>query len=309
MLIDVTMYAGPREEEMLRFRLAELSPYVGRFVVVEADFTHQGGRKEVSYELFDALNALPAYRDKITLLPCLIEEAPAEVRAAFERCQGVKPEDRVGQSVERKGEAWTLGYHQRNYPMEWLASAAAAEDQILLADLDEVPDFRDRDILRNAWCELLALVQSFHYYSFKWVKRFGWCGPVILRMRDLTNGRDLQYWRDQRWTIRRRASGWHLSYFGSPPDVASKIAENAHTEFITPHFTDVEKVRARMERGLDLFERGEQENMVPVWCLHPRPQHPARSDLLAKYFRWEEPSGAYPGRADRPPARSPARPA
>jgi hypothetical protein len=50
-------------------------------------------------------------------------------------------------------------------------------------------------------------------------------------------------------------AGWHLSYFGDEYFIKNKIENFAHQEYNTPEYTDIDKIKSRMENGRDIYER------------------------------------------------------
>ena len=50
--------------------------------------------------------------------------------------------------------------------------------------------------------------------------------------------------------------GWHFAYLQSPENISKKIKSFAHGEFNKEHLADEKKIKERMEKGEDVFERG-----------------------------------------------------
>ena len=49
--------------------------------------------------------------------------------------------------------------------------------------------------------------------------------------------------------------GWHFSYLFDPENISQKLKAFGHQEFNTADFTDVEKIKERIAKGENLFNR------------------------------------------------------
>ena len=52
--------------------------------------------------------------------------------------------------------------------------------------------------------------------------------------------------------------GWHFNNILEPEEISKKLKTFAHTEYSSDHFTSVEKIRKKIEKKVDLFDRGEK---------------------------------------------------
>ena len=57
-------------------------------------------------------------------------------------------------------------------------------------------------------------------------------------------------------------AGWHFSYFTTPEKILKKIQSFSHTEFNTPEFADISHIEDCINRGVDLFNRMDDENLT-----------------------------------------------
>ena len=107
------------ELDLLEIRLNELDDVVDRFVIVEAELTHNGDKKPLCFA--ENRERFAKFEKKIKhIIVCAEEFKPAEVGATFQ---------------ER---AWMRENIQRNAIAKGLASAKD-DDVIIVSDLDEIP--------------------------------------------------------------------------------------------------------------------------------------------------------------------------
>ena len=61
-----------------------------------------------------------------------------------------------------------------------------------------------------------------------------------------------------------RNGGWHFAYLQSPENISKKIKSFAHGEFDKANFVDKEKIKIKIEKGEDIFERGYRIKKVEI---------------------------------------------
>jgi len=78
------------------------------------------------------------------------------------------------------------------------------------------------------------------------------------------------------------SGGWHFSYMWRP--IADKIAAIAHTEFHDPEYTDDSKIKDRVDRMVDLFDRPYTYKLLSDWSSLPRcvQEHPEQFSHLLR---------------------------
>ena len=130
------------EVEMLRVRLAELSPVVDKFILVESAMTHSGKPKELLFE--QRRDEFEPWLDKI-------------IHVVMERLPDSK-------------DHWVRERAQRNGIHEGIEQAGAyGEDVVLVSDTDEIP--RRSTVRAMSWCDGIStpaqLRSVFYYYSLQ----------------------------------------------------------------------------------------------------------------------------------------------
>jgi beta-1,4-mannosyl-glycoprotein beta-1,4-N-acetylglucosaminyltransferase len=227
------------EFEILDIRLHELGPHVDKFIIAESSLTHAGKPKPLylADELKNTGSWLHQFKDQLVVL----DIALSSEQSAWER-----------ENMQRNG-------------LHHVKSLAGETDLILVSDADEIPfiDFLiDADDYLNLGYECVVSRQLFYYYDFKHTKKEECHGTIALQkgtMDKLT----FQQLRDKRFFMDDiESSGAHLSYFGTPRQVKSKIESFAHTEFAD--HADLDLITSRIKENKDIFGREGVEELVVV---------------------------------------------
>jgi hypothetical protein len=220
MLYDCFLFSGlGAEQVLLDIRLRELHDVVEHFVLVEATKTFTGQSKPIY---------MGDHHKAVRNLRYVVVNDMPETQNPWER------------------EAF-----QRNAILRGLTDAKD-DDLALMSDVDEIP--RAETLPRIlAHGTLLAFEQEFFYYNFNTRARGKWLGTRMCSVGDLRRWSPQEARR--RFTDKVARGGWHLTWFGSDEDTATKIRSFSHQEYNKPEFTDLEQISARRQKGADLFDR------------------------------------------------------
>lgn len=252
MFYDVWNYNG---EPIADARIDYLAPAVGKFVVVEGRHTFTGRRKD---RLF-------------------VEDAPFRNRPDVEIVV-------VDEYVS--GGAWANETFQRNAGGLAFKRIAGADDVGVFSDADEIPELPFFSMAERAFKDgapALWYEQAFFYYNFGWAKASRWPPHGGAAPYGFIAGVPTQSFR----TAGRKqavSSGWHASYFETPERISDKIKSFSHTEYDRPDFTDTAKIRDRIYRGADLFDRV-GEDCRPVSIILPEILSRFNEKLVASQAR------------------------
>ena len=216
------------ELDMLLLRLTELDHVVDTFILVESTATFSGNPKP----LYFAENKQVFERFLHKIVHIVYDDLPP------------------GKEVSM----WTREDEQRNAIARAFPKLnLQLDDLFVLSDVDEIPD---TEVLSRLKTEGLpggihSLQQDLYYYNVTCKSPEPWTYAKIMEVRNIV---DLKAVRSAVCpTIAR--GGWHLSYFGSPEFVRTKIKSFAHDELNTEHFTDIDRIERMMKGGKDLYER------------------------------------------------------
>ena len=127
-IYDCFMYFD--EDLLLDIRLNYLDKFVHKFVIVEANYTHNGSKKKLNFDI----NRFKKFKDKIIYIS--VDKEPKNIKQLID-----------GESEEKRGEKLILNgmardYYQRECVKKGLLEAED-EDLILISDLDEIPNLHN----------------------------------------------------------------------------------------------------------------------------------------------------------------------
>lgn len=221
------------ELDLLEIRLNTLYDVVDHFVVVEGRLTHSGNPKPFYFA--ESIERFKKFLPKI--IHVMVEDYPEP--------------DPNGSVYDN---AWMRERFQRDAIMRGLTNCKD-NDIVLIGDADEIAN---PEAIKNYSVEqgLCRLKQRLFYYYLNNENKDGWdwlkiapygvvkqltpCGiryPPAGDLPLIENG------------------GWHFSFCTSPEGIAEKIKSFAHVEFDKPEFTDIDRIRERVEAGRDIFDR------------------------------------------------------
>ena len=162
-IIDTTTFF--EEKLMIDLRFNILDPFVDKFIVCEARFTHSGKEKNINFNKKD----YPKFEDKIIHL--VIDNDPIKKN----NNQNVKTETLRQNSIIRI-EA------QRNYIFRALDNLDQ-NDYILHSDNDEIPDLSNLDFVKNK-AKILIFKQKLFYYKFNLAyPKVNWFGTKCCKLK------------------------------------------------------------------------------------------------------------------------------
>jgi len=237
-------------------RLETMAPVVDRFVIVESWETHSGlAKKERLWKDVHA-HVFEPYADKIEWM-ILETLGPTQ--------EGVPlPSEEI----------WKREKLQRDAPTEWLRRQAGPW-LALICDSDEIvnPDAIKQAKMEPSSFEMpCSLRMDFFYYNFHWVKPGKWYAPYVISDKGVDthiakSDATLSIIRDH---TRKKdgkergidGAGWHASYFASTEDIQRKLVSFAHQECNQPQYTSSEHIAKCIASGVDLFNRGGEENLM-----------------------------------------------
>ena len=216
---------------MMEARFNILDPYIDKFIVCEAKFTHSGKRKEIN---FNADN-YPDFKKKIIHL--VIDNELDEINNINnERLKSVK-------RIE----------NQRNYIINGLKEFSD-KDFIIYSDNDEIPNLKGINFqkFKN---QIILFEQELFYYKFNlYLKNFIWYGSKACRLKNLINIDWLRMIKNKKYEFFRldtlfsktkyqnvtiiKNGGWHFSNLKNIDDLMVKYQNDENfSEFLKKGYT------------------------------------------------------------------------
>jgi beta-1,4-mannosyl-glycoprotein beta-1,4-N-acetylglucosaminyltransferase len=215
------------ELDLLEIRLNILNDVVDKFVIVEATKTFSNLGKPLYFK--DNKERFKKFESKI--IHIIVDDYPP-----FES-------------------AWDYEWHQRNCVTRGLTDCKN-DDVILISDLDEIPN-PEKIIKYKDFTGIKVFKQNMFYYYLNnlSLKTPYWTGTKMLSYQEfLKNESNSQKVRHLRGRL-INAGGWHFSYLGGAEKIAEKIKSFSHQEYNSSEYTDLIKIKERVEKGEDLFSK------------------------------------------------------
>lgn len=236
------------EFDIINYRLNILNDIVDFFIIVESTHTFSGKEKKIYSdeltELFDK------FKDKIVHI--IVDDMPFKY-----------PNINFN-----KNEQWKNEIHQRNCIKRGLDKLNIFdEDFIIVADVDEIPDSRTLQLIKNNTIPVYvnSLEMDEYYYNLN-SKHFTPLHAVKIVLYRLfkQNNMTCQYYRGYKCPIIKNG-GWHLSYFGDKYFIKNKIENFSHQEYNNDKFTNLNKIEAKMSSFSDLYNRTDETiQKIPI---------------------------------------------
>jgi len=243
-VIDTFIFGG--ELEILKMRLDYLYDSVDYFVFSEANKTHTGEPKELTF--LSNIEMFESYKDKIHYV--IYEPDITNLNLK------VTPEDIF------KSDLWKLERTQRNQVHSKVMELSDQSTMILHSDCDEFPDKTKFDELRemtkDLFLEVVSLEQPTYYYSPINLLEMSWYGTVAFNHQTLINLSDYFSVRENRFQSKHlENAGWHFSFFATPEKIKHKIQTYTHQEYNTPEIVNIETIKNKIYNGLDVLNRSD----------------------------------------------------
>ncbi len=238
---------------MFELRYNILKSHVDFFVICESRFNHRNKKKNINF-------ALRNEYDSTKIRHIIIDEK-------FSNLNNV----------------WENQAFQREYLLKNLVEFDA-EDYIFFSDPDEIPN---PEILKNFKLNKKygIFLQKCFNYKFNLFNRFEspWEGTRVCKkknlksidfMRQKVKSKNLEYNffrvdKEKNIEIFENA-GWHFNNILSPEDISLKLKTFAHTEFSSDKFSNIDIIKKKIDKKIDLFERGHNYEKINLDETFPR---------------------------------------
>ena len=218
------------EKLMMDLRFNILDPFVDKFIVCEATFSHSGKKKEIKFDKKD----FPKFQDKIVHI--IIDKDPVEKTLNQNNNSNLLRQNSI-QRIET----------QRNYISKALEDADK-NDYIIYSDNDEIPDLSKIDFKSNK-ARVIIFKQKLFYYKFNLAyPKVDWFGSKSCKVKDLKNISWLRNIKNKKYNFFRldtlfsemkyidleiiEEGGWHFTNLKTPEELLRKyLNDEMHSEF------------------------------------------------------------------------------
>ena len=237
------------EEHIVDLRFNILNKFIDYFVIVESTVNHQGKSKKLHFDI----NKYKKFQNKIKYI--VVDDTPENIK---------KPHVGGESLVEQ---------HQRNSLIKGLKDAHD-EDLIILSDVDEIPDLNKLKLFNRK--NYAVFVQKMFMYKLNLLNlnENNWHGSKLCLKKKLKSPqwlRNLKFRKYPFWRIDKpkniqiiQNGGWHFAYLQEPEKISKKIKSFAHGEFAKEHLTDEARIKTKIDKGEDVFERGYKIKKIEI---------------------------------------------
>ena len=216
------------EDMILDIRLNILNKYVSYFVICEANFNHNGTKRELKFDI----KKFSKFREKIIYIP--LEEQPKNIKKIN------KTDSLILKNSKILDNALLRENFQRNYLYNGIDNFEE-NDFIIISDLDEIPDL-EKFTYKS---KITFFEQKMFYYKLNLLhKNFIWYGSKITKKKHLVNPQWLRNVKSKKYPLWRidiffsntkyndirfiKDGGWHFTNIKSPEEIDHKMKNFLH---------------------------------------------------------------------------------
>ena len=256
-IIDTTTYF--EEKMMMELRFNILSPFVDKFIICEARYSHSGKEKDIRFNKKD----FPQFEDKITHI--IVDKEPRDI---------IK-KDNLNTAELRLNSVLRIK-EQRNFIQNSL-NDYSSEDYIIHSDNDEIPNLEQFDLRTNKK-KIVIFRQTLFYYKFNLcLPNVSWFGSKACKLKDLKNIDLLRAIKNKKYPFFRvdtlfsdikyqsvnlvSNGGWHFSNLKNIEELERKfLNDENHSEYeLQGH--DVERIKQNIKnRSIDYNHNAKQDS-------------------------------------------------
>ena len=224
--IDCFMYYD--EDMILDLRLNMLDKFVSYFVICEANFNHNGSKRELKFDI----KKFSKFKSKIIYLPLYFQ--PNNIKAINEMdSQLIKNSKILDNALLREN-------FQRNYLQNKIKDFQE-DDLIIISDVDEIPNL-EKFTYKS---KITFFEQKMFYYKLNLLhENFKWYGSKITKKKHLLSPQWLRNVKSKKYPFWRidiflsktkynninfiKDGGWHFTNIKSPKDIHFKFSNFLH---------------------------------------------------------------------------------
>ena len=265
-IYDCFMYSD--ENMLLDLRLNILNEFIDKFVIVEAQYTHDGKTKKLNFDIKNFLK----FKDKIEYV--IVDRQPPDlINEGKEDDLDLISEKKIINSIRRDN-------FQRNQISSGLKKAND-EDLIIISDLDEIPNLKNLNFskIKN---DLYFFMQKMFYYKFNlYYENYIWFGSRATKKKNLKSPQWLRnikstkypFWRVDTFFNKKKSrciefinnGGWHFTCIKSPKEIEKKLLSFAHhIDFENAKIT-VDDLQEKIKNKIVLYDHDLDKKQENKW--------------------------------------------
>ena len=225
-IVDCFMYFD--EDMILDIRLNVLDKYVSHFIICEANFNHNGTKRDLRFEI----NNFQKFRKKITYIP--LDKQPENLRIVNQNDSVVVKNSKILDN------ALLRENFQRNFLQNKIKDFHE-DDLIIISDVDEIPNLQNFKYKKK----ITFFEQKMFYYKLNLIHPdFLWYGSKICKKKHLISPQWLRNIKNNRYSLFRldtlfskkkyidkyyvKNGGWHFSNLKDADNIELKLKSYLH---------------------------------------------------------------------------------
>tara|TARA_B100001121_G_C18671071_1_gene613862 strand:- start:981 stop:1877 length:897 start_codon:yes stop_codon:yes gene_type:complete len=250
-IFDCTLYYD--EDLILDTRLNILDPYIDKFIICEASFSHSGRKKKLNFDI----NNFKKFKDKIIYI---VQETEPEDIIYKDNLKKIEdPMNWRANAVKRIA-------HQRNKLLDEVNKHADSDDYILYSDNDEIPNLSFHNI-KDKKSKIIIFEQDLYYYKFNLLcDRIKWYGTRAIKKKNLINFEWLRQIKPKKYSFYRFDTffkkdkyidlnilingGWHFTRVISPEEIHKKELDAEHHDEYRASNKNPERIKDLIKRRM-----------------------------------------------------------
>jgi beta-1,4-mannosyl-glycoprotein beta-1,4-N-acetylglucosaminyltransferase len=225
-IVDCFMYFD--EDMILDIRLNMLDKYVSHFIICEANFNHNGTKRDLRFEI----NNFQKFRKKITYIP--LDKQPDNLRI-------IKQDETI---VVKNSKILDNALLRENFQRNFLQNKIKdfnEDDLIIISDVDEIPNLQNFKYKNK----ITFFEQKMFYYKLNLIHPdFLWYGSKICKKKHLISPQWLRNVKSKKYPLWRFDTlfsktkynnigfqingGWHFTNMKSPEKIDFKMKNFLH---------------------------------------------------------------------------------
>ena len=225
-IIDCFMYYD--EDMMLDIRLNTLNKYISNFVICEADFNHNGSKRDLKFDI----DNFSRFKEKIIYLP--LTKQPENLKLILEKDNYLLKNSKILDN------ALLRENFQRNFLSKGI-NDFGEDDLIIISDLDEIPNLKNFQYKSK----ITFFEQKMYYYKLNLLhNNFKWYGSRLCKKKHLISPQWLRNIKSKRYPFWRvdilfsqtkynnigfvKDGGWHFTNVKSAEKIDYKMKNFLH---------------------------------------------------------------------------------
>ena len=240
------------EIDLLKYRINLLKDVVDYVVIVESTHTYVGNEKILYFDEFK--KEFPSY-DNTKIIHIIIDDFPHKV-----------PDIQISPQYQYTGHQWANERFQRNCTSRGLEQIPDLEndDVIVVTDLDEIPDPRTLQKIKNGEIDVTInhMEMTMYYYNLNTKFPNVWAPGFLCKYGIFAVNSNLDIRGTNFNTPNIKNGGWHLSYFGDVPFIQNKLRQFSHVEYSGDEYTDAKFIENKIANSSALFDANDTSGII-----------------------------------------------